>query len=131
MEVPNILFVSETRDETDPELRPTGPLTDGKLLRNLNVLRRIAMGPASVQVHSHRRKQAGGGIAWRGLHLLTWPCAVDRDALAASGIDVASPSGSQALVLFANVPLSDEAWKLLEERDVVAASAGELIAATM
>jgi hypothetical protein len=33
--------------------------------------------------------------------------------------------------LFANVPLSDEAWKLLEERDVVAASAGELIAATM
>jgi len=55
----------------------------------------------------------------------------DRDALAASGVDVASPSGSQALALFANVPLSGDAWKPLEEGDVVAASAGELFAATM
>ena len=98
-----------------------------------------ALGPANflycdgevLFAHGHRRKQADGGIAWPGLHLLTRRCAVDRDALAASGVDVASPSGPQALALFASVPLSDEAWKPLEEGDVVAAAAGELIAATM
>ncbi len=97
-----------------------------------------ALGPANflycdgeiLFAHGHRRKQADGAIAWPGLHLLTRRCAIDRDALPASGVDIASPSGPQVLTLFASVPLSDEGWKPVGEGDVVAAAAGELIAAS-
>jgi predicted glutamine amidotransferase len=96
-----------------------------------------ALGPANflycdgevLFAHGHRRKQADGRIAWPGLHVLTRRCAIDRDALPASGVDIAPAPGPQALVLFASVPLSQEAWRPIEEGDVVAAAAGEPIEA--
>ncbi len=100
-----------------------------------------ALGPANflysdgeaLFAHSHRRKQNHGAIAPPGLHILTRACAGDSDAMQEAGVEIGAPLGPQSLVLFASVPLSEEAWKPLDEGEVVAVVAGtvQIASATM
>lgn len=70
--------------------------------------------------HGDRRMQTDGTIASPGLRQVARNCSVDRDALAQSGVLIATSAQSQELTLFASVPLSREPW--------VPLSCGELIA---
>ncbi len=94
-----------------------------------------AIGPANflysdselLFAHGHRRTQIDGRIAPPGLTMLRRSCAVDRDALPDAGVTLEARAGPQDLILFASVPLSDEAWRPLEEGEIVVAKAGELV----
>ncbi len=74
--------------------------------------------------HGHRRTQADGEVRPPGLYWLHRQCA-RKDLLAkTSGVSVNSPN--QHVVLVASVPLSAEAWKPLQEGEVLAISHGEI-----
>lgn len=75
--------------------------------------------------HGHRRTQEDGVIRPPGLHVLCRTCATERNALAADGITIGP--GGQSVLLFASVPLSDEAWRPLDEGEIVVAEAGRVI----
>lgn len=95
-----------------------------------------AIGPANflyadgglLFAHGHRRTQQDGRITPPGLAMLVRQCAVDRDTLPEAGVAVASEAGPQVLTLFASVPLSDEAWRPLEEGELVVVRDGEVVA---
>ncbi len=77
--------------------------------------------------HGDRRKQRGGAIAPPGLHVLERACEIDKDALPAAGVTLDAEPGPQAIVLFASVPLSEEAWEPLKEGQVVAVIGGTIV----
>jgi glutamine amidotransferase len=93
-------------------LRSVGPAnflyTDGELL----------------VAHGHRRIQPDRSVAPPGLWRLERHCAVDPEALAASGIGL---QDEQAVVLFASVPLTDEPWVPLGEGELAVACQGRLL----
>jgi len=68
--------------------------------------------------HGHRRSQADGRINPPGLWRLKRGCAVDVDALAASGVTIRDTPG-QDLTLIASVPLTEEAWVPFAEGEIV------------
>ena len=78
----------------------------------------------AVFAHGHRRTQNDGRVVPPGLHVLTRACAVDPDALAASGVRLGDP---QSVVLFASVPLTQEAWRKLDEGEIVVARDGAIV----
>jgi predicted glutamine amidotransferase len=94
-----------------------------------------AVGPANflyadgelLFAHGHRRTQADGRIAPPGLAMLVRQCAVDRDTLPEAGVAVQPEAGPQVLTLFASVPLSDEAWRTLDEGEIVVVRDGEVV----
>ncbi len=94
-----------------------------------------AIGPANflysdselLFAHGHRRTQIDGRVAPPGLTTLRRCCAVDRDALRDAGVTLERQGGPQALILFASVPLSDEAWRPLEEGEIVVVKDGEVV----
>jgi len=76
--------------------------------------------------HGHRRDPGDGTSRPPGLHMLARSCPVDADPLSADGITVGGKG--QKVVLFASVPLTDEAWRPLEEGEVVTVGNGEACA---
>jgi glutamine amidotransferase len=99
-------------------LRPIGPAnflyTDGDVLF----------------AHSHRRHQLDGSVRSPGLHLLR-RSAAGLHRHEAFGMQVQSQHHqAHALAMLASVPLGEGDWKALEEGQVVALHAGELIAST-
>jgi glutamine amidotransferase len=93
------------------------------------------LGPANILycdgeilfAHGHRRKQPDGRIAPPGLHWLKRKCDAESDGLAEAGVEIAASPEPQSLILFASVPLSDEAWTPLGEGEVMATTAGEAL----
>lgn len=95
-----------------------------------------ALGPANflyadgdaLFAHGHRRIQhPSGRIEPPGLWMLQRHCAPDAPPPAhAAGIAVAA--GDQTVLLFASVPLTDEAWQPLAEGALVAVRDGEILA---
>lgn len=86
------------------ELRELGPAnflySDGELLF----------------AHGHRRTQPDGRIAPPGLVMLTRFCVTDPDSMPMAGVAL---EDGQQVTLFASVPLSDEAWRPLQEGEIV------------
>ena len=77
--------------------------------------------------HGHRRIQAATGrIEPPGLSMLSRQCSQGNEPLQAQGLSIAP--GFQEVTLIASVPLSSEAWRPLAEGEVVAVSAGRLVA---
>ena len=95
-----------------------------------------ALGPANflyadgdvLFAHGHRRIQhPGGRIEPPGLWMLQRRCAQDAPRPAdVGGISVAG--GDQTVLLFASVPLTDEAWQPLAAGELVAVRDGEILA---
>lgn len=83
----------------------------------------------AVFAHADRRIQVDGAITPPGLWRLHRDCAVDRDALAQSGVLITATPGPQQLALLASVPLSDEPWQPLARGEVIAVKAGVMQAA--
>ena len=94
------------------ELRELGPAnflyTDGEM----------------TVAHGHQRTQPDGSIAPPGLWTLERRCAVDADALEMAGVTLGH---QQKVALLASVPLTDEAWRPLQEGEIVVAADGRLI----
>jgi predicted glutamine amidotransferase len=74
--------------------------------------------------HGHRRKQSDGRISPPGLHWLKRSCDAEGLELAEAGVDIAAAAQPQQIMLFASVPLSDEAWTPLAQGEIVVAAAG-------
>ena len=76
--------------------------------------------------HGHRRIQpTTGHIAPPGLWLWSCHCDYPGEPVHASGVTVAP--GFQEMILVASVPLTPEAWRPLEEGELVAMSEGRLV----
>ncbi|MDO8777438.1 MAG: class II glutamine amidotransferase [Burkholderiaceae bacterium] len=76
--------------------------------------------------HGHRRIQsATGRIEPPGLFLLSRQCSHAHESVQAQGLSIAP--GFQEVTLIASVPLSNEAWRPLDEGEIVAVSAGRLV----
>ena len=95
-----------------------------------------ALGPANflyadgdaLFAHGHRRIQhPSGRIETPGLWMLQRHCAPDAPRPADAG-GVAIADGDQTVLLFASVPLTDEAWQPLAEGALVAVRDGEILA---
>jgi predicted glutamine amidotransferase len=71
-----------------------------------------------------RRIQTAGEIAPPGLWRLERRCAVDRDALARSGVMIDADADSQQLTLLASVPLTGERWLPFAPGELVAVKDG-------
>ena len=77
--------------------------------------------------HGHRRIQsATGRIEPPGLFMLSRQCSHANESVQAQGVSIAS--GFQEVTLIASVPLSSEPWRPLAEGEIVAVSAGRLVA---
>lgn len=78
--------------------------------------------------HGHRRIQGNGRIEPPGLWMLTRTCDVDPEVLASAGVALRPADEHQEIILIASVPLTAEAWRPLEEGEIVAVRAGQVIA---
>ena len=76
--------------------------------------------------HGHKRFH-GDGIYPPGLHLLCRHCQEEPTPVEATGLSIKTEADSQDIVLFASVPLTDEAWTPLGERQLLAAKDGKII----
>jgi predicted glutamine amidotransferase len=77
--------------------------------------------------HGHRRIQAATGlIEPPGLFMLSRQCSHTDESVQTQGVAIAP--GFQEVMLIASVPLSAEHWRPLAEGEVVAVSAGRLLA---
>lgn len=77
--------------------------------------------------HGHRRIQfATGRIEPPGLFMLSRQCSHANESVQAQGLSIGS--GFQEVTLIASVPLSGEPWRPLAEGEIVAVSAGRLVA---
>lgn len=110
-----------------------GPCLDDRLAIVTGFAAAIrGLGPANflysdgdaVFAHGDRRIQADGAIAPPGLWRLHRTCSVDSEALAPSGIVIATSPEPQELTLFASVPLSEEPWSPLAPGELVAVKDG-------
>jgi glutamine amidotransferase len=90
-----------------------------------------ALGPANflyadgevLFAHGHRRKQPDtGALVPPGLVRLHRQCRGREDAFAASGLSI--DAMEQDIMLFASVPLTDEAWEPLTEGEIIVVSEG-------
>jgi len=79
--------------------------------------------------HGHRRIQASGNIAPPGLSLLSRRCMDADEPVHASGVSVAP--GFQEVLLIASVPLTNGDWRPVAEGEVLAISAGQVLASTL
>lgn len=80
--------------------------------------------------HGHRRIQAATGeILPPGLFLLSCRCAYTDETVDARGVFIGP--GFQEMQLIASVPLTDENWRPFAEGEIVAVSAGKLLASMM
>ena len=75
--------------------------------------------------HGHRRIQAAGLIAPPGLCVWSCRCTAPDEFVQAHGVTVGP--GFQEMVMVASVPLTDEAWRPLDEGEVVAVAGGKLL----
>lgn len=71
--------------------------------------------------HGHKRTQADKEVRPPGLHVLERTCPSDPDALAGVYLQSSDP---QQVILFASVPLSPEAWRPLNEGEIIVARGG-------
>lgn len=78
-----------------------------------------------VFAHGHRRIQPDGRIAAPGLWLWSCRCTDPVTPVHTQGVTVAA--GFQEMVMLASVPLTEDAWRPLEEGELVAVRAGRLI----
>lgn len=94
-----------------------------------------------LYAYADERKQANGQVEPPGLYYLQRQCGRDQQALSLTGVelqkaDVSSAAASassasateQSLVIFASVPLSDEAWLPLQQHQLVAVRDGRIVA---
>jgi len=97
-----------------------------------------ALGPANflyadgdtLFAHGHRRVQAGTGIVGPpGLWIHSCECVDPEEPRHATGFSVAA--GFQKMSILASVALGTEEWRALSEGEVVAVSAGVVVAGTM
>ena len=77
--------------------------------------------------HGHRRMREDGVLAPPGLWRLRRTCALDDDALALAGVHIESAAEPQELTLLASVPLTAEAWRPLEEGEVLVIENGAIV----
>jgi predicted glutamine amidotransferase len=94
-----------------------------EVLRTLGPANFLYADGGLLVAHAHRRTQRDGSIAPPGLWIPHRSCAVDPDALASAGVTL---DGSQLVTLFASVPLTDEAWRPLQEGEIAVARDGVL-----
>ncbi len=119
----------------------SAPARPPPLDTRLAVLARFAadlrrLGPANfiyadgdtLFAHGHRRlNPATGEIRPPGLVLRSHRCPDPSESVHANGVSIAP--GFQEVSLLASVPLTGEAWRPLAEGEIVAVSAGRVIAA--
>ncbi|GLR65936.1 class II glutamine amidotransferase [Acidocella aquatica] len=74
--------------------------------------------------HGHRRIQQDGMITPPGLFWLVRTCGASDELAPASGVRIGIGDTPQALMLFASVPLTDEAWNPLQEGELIAVREG-------
>lgn len=80
--------------------------------------------------HGHRRLHPDTGkVLPPGLFVHSCECLDPNEPVVASGVTVAP--GFQAMSMIASVPLSDEPWRPLADGEVVAVSAGRVVASAM
>ncbi|MBI4290439.1 MAG: class II glutamine amidotransferase [Betaproteobacteria bacterium] len=80
--------------------------------------------------HGHRRIQAATGeIKPPGLFLLSCRCVHADETVDAHGVSIGP--GFQEVQLIASIPLTDENWRPFAEGEIVAVSAGKLLASVM
>jgi glutamine amidotransferase len=80
-------------------------------------------------VHGHRRRQPGADdFQPPGVHLLSRTCPFEPSQFETTGVNVAPGTGEQNVLLVASVPLSQEPWQALGNGDLVAVSAGKVLA---
>jgi predicted glutamine amidotransferase len=77
-------------------------------------------------VHSHRRQRDDGVVAPPGLCMLQRSSPIEDSALRSQSVTVGGEG--QAAVLFASVPLSDEAWQPIAEGETAIAAGGRVVA---
>ena len=75
-------------------------------------------------VHAHRRRY-GDEIRPPGLHMLVRQCNGDDGEFRASGVSVVG--AGQTVVMFASVPLTNEAWQPLNEGRLVVVREGAIM----
>lgn len=76
--------------------------------------------------HGHRRTQNDGAIRPPGLHLLCRTCSETTQAPNIAGVWLSSVE-RQEVALVASVPLTTEAWRALEEGEVVVLRDGRVV----
>jgi len=96
-------------------------------LRNLGPANFLYADGDALFAHGDRRMQAATGkAAPPGLFLLSRRCADESECIRARGLSVAP--GFREVLLIASVPLTDEKWRPLAQGELVAASAGRVLA---
>lgn len=77
--------------------------------------------------HGNQRHQPDGQVRAPGLHMLRRHCAHPQPPTGGPEFTMASEFADQEVILFASVPLSDEAWRPLAEGEVVMAVQGGVV----
>ena len=95
-------------------------------LRSLGPAKFLYADGDALFAHAHRRRHEDA-IRPPGLHVLVRKCGRSSDMFETSGLTI--ESGSQTVVLFASVPLTDESWKPLDEGTLIVAQDGMLMSA--
>lgn len=96
-------------------------------LRTLGPANFIYCDGDALFAHADRRRQNDGRIAPPGLWRLARHCPAGGE-LAADGLRIRAHHGEQEVVLFASVPLTDEAWTPLAPGEIVVAQHGRVYA---
>ncbi len=73
-----------------------------------------------------RRELGGQFTRPPGLHMLNRRCRVPQETVSGGGVSVTSES--QAITLFASVPLTEEDWQPLPKNTILALAQGEVVA---
>lgn len=109
-----------------PPLAERAAIVDGFAaeLRSLGPANFLYADSDALFVHAHRRRHEDA-IRPPGLHMLMRKCGRSSDVFATSGLTI--ESGSQTVVLFASVPLTDEPWKPLDEGTLIVVRDGMLM----
>jgi Glutamine amidotransferases class-II len=82
-----------------------------------------------MYVYANKRRQPSGTVEPPGLYYLTRHCEHDRESLSMGGVKISGESSAvpQDLVLFASVPLSEEAWRPLRSNQLTVARLGAIL----
>lgn len=78
-----------------------------------------------LYAYANKRTQENKKIEPPGLHYLIRTCNNDPQSTHLTGVEVSN--GQQSLILFASVPLSQEAWKPFAENQLIVVKQGEIV----
>jgi len=98
-------------------------------LRRLGTANFLYSDSDALFVHGNERRHRPDEAARPpGLHVLHRTCGPEPDQFCADGLQIASASGRQEMVLVASVPLTDEDWRPLECGEVLTLRQGKIVA---